>query len=290
MSARPDRLPDDLSLGPVRLQVADLSRSLEYYRGVLGFGLLDRTEAVARLGARGEAAPLGELHARRGAAPVPRRGRLGLYHFAILLPDRGALGRFVAHLARRGVRAGASDHLVSEALYLTDPDGLGIEVYADRPRSAWRWSGGELEMATEPLDLDAVIAAGAGEEWTGMPPGTRIGHLHLHVGAIDRAAAFYGDALGLEPTVRGYPGALFLAAGGYHHHLGVNTWAGEAAPPAEGDARLLEWTIVVPAPAAEAAVRRVTSAGYPAERADGGWLLTDPWGTRLRVGPGSGAA
>ena len=288
MSAPADRLPDDLTLGPVRLQVADLSRSLEYYRGVLGFRLLGRSEVGARLGAQGDDTTLVELHERGGAGPVPRRGRLGLYHFAILLPDRAALGRFAAHLTRLGARAGASDHLVSEALYLTDPDGLGIEVYADRPRSTWRWAGGELEMRTDPLDLDAVVAAAAGEDWTGMPPGTRIGHLHLHVGAIDRAAAFYGDALGLEPTVRGYPGALFLAAGGYHHHLGVNTWAGEASAPAEGDARLLEWTIVVPALAAEAAARRVASAGYPAAREGEGWLLTDPWGTRLRVRPGSG--
>ena len=139
-------------------------------------------------------------------------------------------------------------------------------------------------MATDPLDLDAVSAAGAGKPWTGMPAGTRMGHLHLHVGAIDRAAAFYGDALGLVPTVRGYPGALFLAAGGYHHHLGVNTWAAGAAAPGEGDARLLEWTIVTPdRDAARAAAERVSSAGHPANETPEGWLFTDPWGTQLRV-------
>jgi catechol 2,3-dioxygenase len=173
---------------------------------------------------------------------------------------------------------------VSEALYLPDPDGLGIEVYADRPRSSWRWREGELEMATDPLDLDAVMAAGAGEPWTGMPRGTRIGHLHLHVGAIDRAASFYADALGLAPTVRSYPGALFLSAGSYHHHLGVNTWAGDAAAPAPGDARLLEWTIVTSERgAAAAAAERVARAGHPVAQSDEGWLLTDPWGTQVRV-------
>ncbi|HYC33086.1 MAG TPA: VOC family protein [Gemmatimonadales bacterium] len=278
------RLPDDITLGPVRLQVASLARSLAYYQDVLGLRPLSRTATSATLGAQGGEEPLVEVVERSGAAPVPRRGRLGLYHFAILLPDRAALGRFVEHLARIGARAGASNHLVSEALYLTDPDGLGIEVYADRPRSEWRWSDGELQMSTEPLDLEAVAAAGAGEPWTGMPRGTRVGHLHLHVGAIDRAAGFYGEALGLTPTVRSYPGALFLSAGGYHHHLGVNTWAGEAAAPGPGDARLLEWTIVTPdRGAAAAAAERVARAGYAADESSGGWLLTDPWGTQLRL-------
>ena len=284
MPDAPTGLPDDITLGPVRLQVASLPRSLAYYQDVLGLRTLSRTAASASLGAHGGEEPLVELFERAGAAPVPKRGRLGLYHFAILLPDRAALGRFVAHLARIGARAGASNHLVSEALYLTDPDGLGIEVYADRPRSEWRWRDGELQMSTQPLDLDEVVAAGAGEPWSGMPPGTRVGHLHLHVGAIDGAGSFYGSALGLTPTVRSYPGALFLSAGGYHHHLGVNTWAGDAAPPGAGDARLLEWTIVTPDPSsAAAAAERVARAGHPAEESAEGWLLTDPWGTQLRL-------
>jgi catechol 2,3-dioxygenase len=284
MATHEHRLPDDVALGPVRLQVADLSRSLAYYREVVGLLLLEQTTGAALLGTHADRRPMVELRERPGAVPVPRRGRLGLYHFAILLPDRAALGRFVGHLAGRQVRAGASDHLVSEALYLTDFDGLGIEVYADRPRTEWRWEDGELRMSTEPLDLDALMAAGAGEPWTGMPAGTKMGHLHLHVGEIDRAGEFYADALGFAPTVRSYPGALFLSAGGYHHHLGLNTWAGPlAAEPTEGDARLLEWTIVAPGPAAAAAAQRVADAGYPAVESDGGWLLTDPWGTSLRL-------
>jgi catechol 2,3-dioxygenase len=217
------RLPDDIALGPVRLQVADLSRSLAYYGELLGFRMLERTPEAATLAAQGSDEALVRLVERPGATPVARRGRLGLYHFAILLPNRAALGRFVAHLAAAGTRAGASDHRVSEALYLTDPDGLGIEVYADRPRAEWEWRDGELVMGTDPLDLNSLVVAAGGERWTGMPPGTRMGHLHLHVGALGPAEEFYGQALGMETMVRRYPGALFLSAGGYHHHLGVNT-------------------------------------------------------------------
>ena len=192
------------------------------------------------------ARPLVELRERRGARPAGR-GRLGLFHFAILLPDRPALGRFVQHLADLGVHAGAGDHLVSEAFYLTDPDGLGIEVYADRPRESWRRNGRELLMATDPVDVAAVVAAGGDVTWTGMPEGTTMGHVHLHVGDLALASRFYSEALGLDRMVWSYPGALFLAAGGYHHHLGTNVWAGSGARAPEADqAQLLEWTLELP--------------------------------------------
>jgi catechol 2,3-dioxygenase len=279
------RLPEDARLGRVRLQVAELERSLAFYREVLGLRVLQRAGSHATLGAHGEDAPLVELHERGGAAPAPPRGRLGLYHFALLLPDRAALGRLVAHLGRIGARAGASDHRVSEAIYLQDPDGLGVEVYADRPRATWRYEGRELVMDTRPLHLAGLVAAAGGQPWTGMPAGTGVGHIHLHVGDIDGAAAFYHAGLGLDPMVWSYPGALFLAAGGYHHHLGVNTWVGPGAePPREGDARLLEWEMVLPRPEdAEAAARSVAEAGYEVRRAEDDWLLTDPWGTVLRL-------
>lgn len=279
------RLPEATRVGRVRLQVADLARSLAYYERVLGFRVLHRAAGEATLGAHGDDAPLVELHERAGAAPVPHRGRLGLYHFAILLPHRAALGRFVAHLAELGERAGAADHLVSEALYLHDPDGLGIEVYADRPRATWERQGRELVMDTRPLDVAGLAHSGGGESWAGMPAGTVIGHVHLHVGDLQEAAAFYHAALGLDVVVWSYQGALFLSAGGYHHHLGLNTWAGPgAARPQAGDARLLEWEIVVPRAAdAEAAARSLDAAGYGITRADGGWLATDPWGTTLRL-------
>ena len=283
-SGRAARLPDALRLGPVRLQVSDLGQSLDYYTMVLGLRPRETGAGSAALLAEGEPEPLVELVERRGVAPVRANSRLGLYHFAILLPDRAALGRFLAHLVKSGARLGASDHLVSEALYLRDPDGLGIEVYADRPRSSWRHSNGELAMATEPLDTAGVVAAGRGEPWTGMPAGTVMGHVHLHVGDIDAASRFYHGALGFDRTVWSYPGALFLSAGGYHHHLGVNTWAGRSSPASEGDARLLEWRIVLPGESdVRLAVERLVAAGHPVVQEDSGWLASDPWGTAFRL-------
>jgi catechol 2,3-dioxygenase len=278
------RLPAELKLGTVRLQVADLERSLEWYRRVLGVELLEHRDGVARLGARGDSRPLIELHERPGAVPIPRRGRLGLYHYAILLPDRPSLGRFVRHLAAIGERAGMSDHLVSEAIYLTDPDGLGIEVYADRPRSLWRHEGGQLVMATDPLDVDAVVRAAGAEPWSGLPAGTVIGHVHLFVGDLERAAGFYHAGLGLDKIVWSYPGALFLSAGGYHHHLGTNTWAAGARPADPGDARLLEWEILLPSGQdALAALTSLEATGAPVVTGTGEGTATDPWGTTVRV-------
>jgi catechol 2,3-dioxygenase len=278
------RLPAATRLGAVRLQVADLDRSLEWYARVLGLEVLDRTDGQLRLAPPGTNRTLVELHERRGATPVPRRGRLGLYHYALLLPDRESLGRFVRHLAELNERAGMSDHLVSEALYLSDPDGLGIEVYADRPRSTWRQQDRQLIMATDPLDVESVLAAGAGVPWDGMPAGTVLGHVHLYVDDLDRAARFYHAGLGLDRVVWSYPGALFLSAGGYHHHLGTNTWAAGAALAGENDARLLEWEIVLPeAEDVRAAGSSLEQAGASVESTGGTAAAADPWGTRLRL-------
>jgi catechol 2,3-dioxygenase len=279
-----NRLPAGMTLGRVVLQVADLERSLEYYGQVLGLRSLDRSGATATLGAHGAADVLVELREKAGAAPVPPRGQPGLYHFALLLPDRAALGRFASHLAHAGVAPGASDHLVSEALYLNDPDGHGIEVYADRPRHQWRHRQRQLLMATDPLDVHDVIAAAGGEPWAGMPPGTRMGHVHLHVGDLREAERFYHEGLGLDKVVWGYPGALFLSVGGYHHHLGVNTWAARATAAAADDARMLEWQVVVPEPDDVAAVaRNLEEHGYAAAGDGGDLLVRDPWGTALRI-------
>jgi catechol 2,3-dioxygenase len=269
----------------VRLQVGDLSRSLAHYETVLGFRGLGRRAGQAILAAHGDDRPLVELTERPGATPAPRGKRLGLFHFAILLPDRASLGRFLAHLGRLGVRAGTADHLVSEAVYLYDPDGLGIEVYADRPRASWRRRGEELAMDTLPLDVAAVIAEGNGESWTGMPAGTVIGHVHLHVGDLERAASFYQTGIGLNVTVRSYPGALFLSAGGYHHHLGLNTWTrpGATAPRLE-EAQLLEWEIVVPRRAdVDAAAGALQAAGHAVRATDGAARASDPWRTSLVI-------
>jgi len=280
------RLPESTYLGSVRLQVADLDRSLAFYQGVLGMRVIRRTADSAHLGPHGEDREIVHLHQLRSARAVPRRGLLGLYHFAILLPDRASLGRFVAHLTELGVYAGMSDHFVSEAIYLTDPDGLGIEVYADRPRDAWRYDERQLFMTTKTLDVDDLVRSAGGKRWDGMPAGTVLGHVHLYVGDIDKAEAFYHDALGFDKVVWSYPGALFMSAGGYHHHLGTNTWAKGAPPATNADARLLEWEIIVPTKKdADAAAKSVTAAGYDAKNENGEWLLTDPWGTSLRLVP-----
>jgi catechol 2,3-dioxygenase len=277
-------LPDASHVGAVRLQISDLERSLDFYQRVLGLRIVGRDGAVVALGPHGDDRPLVHLHERRGAQPVPKRGAFGLYHFAILLPERESLGRFLMHLAEVDAgRLGMADHIVSEALYLWDPDGLGIEVYADRPREMWQYPDREVIMATDPLDTESLVAAAGATRWAGMPFGTRMGHMHLHVGDLARADAFYHRGLGLEKMVWSYPSALFLAAGGYHHHLGLNTWS--PGPSARDDqARLMEWELVVPDwAAAEAAARSLRTNGYESDESTEHVSVSDPWGTRLRV-------
>jgi catechol 2,3-dioxygenase len=268
----------------VHLQVADLRRSIAYYDRVIGLRTISSTASTALLGAYEDPTPIVILHHREGATPVPARGRLGLYHFAILVPDRAALGRFIAHLAAIGAYAGMSDHLVSEAVYLTDPDGLGIEVYADRPRDSWRVTNRALEMATRTLDSADLVRASHGVQWQGMPPGTRIGHVHLFVSDLDEAAHFYHDGLGLDKVLLEFPGALFMSAGGYHHHLGTNTWAAGAPRAHSEDARLLEWSVILPTPAdVEATAHALELVGAKISREDGDVTASDPWGTIVRV-------
>jgi catechol 2,3-dioxygenase len=276
------RLPDATHVGRVYLQVSDLHQSIAYYERVLGLHVYDATTDTAALGPRGDHHPLVLLQTSNGVVPA-RRGAFGLYHFAILLPKRAALGRFASHLSAHGVRVDMADHLVSESLYLWDPDGLGIEVYADRPRTAWRQRNRELLIATEPLDIRSVIAAAGDRPWDGMPTGTTIGHMHLHVGRLDDAEAFYHAALGFDKTAWNYPGALFFAAGGYHHHLGTNVWS--AGPRAkENEARLVEWELVVPSDNdASAVANSLRASGYVAGSDGDGYSAADPWGTRLRV-------
>lgn len=279
------RLPDAVRLGEVHLRVADLDRSIDYYTTVLGMRVIGRDGARAVMGAHGDDRALLDLHERPGARPVPTRARLGLFHFAILLPDRASLGRFATHLSDLGLRAGAADHLVSESFYLQDPDNLGIEVYADKPRDTWRRNDRELMMATDPLDIASLVRGAAGTPWTGMPAGTVMGHVHLHVGDLARASAFYSEALGLDRMVWSYPGALFLAGGGYHHHLGTNVWAGPTATPASDDeAGLIEWIIDLPdAASVAAAASSVAGAGFSVTPDEADALTADPWGTRVRL-------
>ena len=278
------RLPQATHIGRVRLQVADLDRSIAYYETVIGFRVIAREGGVAQLGPQGADSVLLELHEKPGVRTVARRGHIGLYHFAILLPDRASLGRFVAHLAELGQYAGMSDHLVSEAVYLTDPDGLGIEVYADRARSTWKLAGDQLAMASDPLNVQDLIAAGGGKKWDGMPAGTVIGHVHLYVRDIDEASAFYHNGLGLDRIVWGYPGALFMSAGGYHHHLGTNTWAAGAPLATPDDARLIEWEVVVPgSDDVAAAAKSLQNSGIDVTFEGETATARDQWGIQLRL-------
>jgi len=224
-------LPADAHIGRVSLTVSNLERSLQFYREVLGFIETKRQDPVSYLAPPGGRVLI-ELHERKDAIAKPRRSA-GLFHFAILVPSRAALGRSLRRLTdQRWPISGAADHLVSEALCLDDPDGLGIEIYRDRPRDTWRVVDGEMAMATDPLDLQSIYEEpGAETPWNGLEAGTIMGHVHLHVPHLDSAEAFYCGRIGFEPIVRRYPGALFVSAGGYHHHLGLNTWSGVGAPP-----------------------------------------------------------
>ncbi len=240
------------AMGAVTLSVAALDRSVEHYTEVVGLEALERGEGAAALGTGSRV--LLRLVERPGAAAVP--GSPGLYHLALLVPARADLAAALAHFMRhRQWLAGAADHLVSEALYLVDPDGHGIEVYWDRPRAEWPRDGDGIRMATLPLDARGLLStAHGGAGWPGLPAETRMGHVHLRVSDLDGAAAFYHDALGFA-QMAAFPGALFLGAGGYHHHVGLNVWESRGAPPRpEGSLGLEDLQVVLPDAASLAAV------------------------------------
>lgn len=272
-------------VGPVVLQVADLGRSLAFYRDLVGLRALEVADGRVRLGADGDTRVLLELREKRGIRPVPRGGLLGLYHFALLLPDRPSLGRFLRHVRDTRTPAGAADHVFSEALYLTDPDGLQMEVYRDLPRDTWRTQDGELVSGSDPLDAAGLLEAADDARWTGVPSGSVIGHVHFFVGDLGPAEVFYHRGLGLERRIWSWPGALFMAAGGYHHHVGVNTWAAGAPVATDDDARLIEWTLEVPTDEdVEAVSRRLAGFGQRLEPAgDGAFVARDAWGIACRV-------
>jgi catechol 2,3-dioxygenase len=276
-------IPPDTHIGKVRLRVADIDDLTAFYERVIGLRAVERDGDVARLGPEG-GEPLIELVSAPGAPPAPSFST-GLFHLAILVPDRAELARSLPRAGGAGWRlTGASDHLVSEALYLQDPEGNGIEIYRDRPRDQWDRDGGELRMATLPLDLEGVLGElEPGEQpANGTPAGTTVGHVHLQVADIPAAEGFYNGALGLDVMVRSYPGALFLSAGGYHHHLGLNTWQSQGAPPPpEGALGLDRYELVLPSePERDAAADALGERGDPV-RLDEGVLATDPSGNRV---------
>jgi catechol 2,3-dioxygenase len=271
-------------MGPVRLTVADLAGVKGFYEKVIGLSELEPEDGIVRLGTDPGEPPLVELVGEPDAPPRPR-GTSGLFHLAILVPSRADLARALQRVAEGGGRlSGASDHLVSEALYLSDPEGNGIELYRDRPREEWPMQNGRIQMDTRPLDLDGVLSELRREDaGAAMPPGTRIGHVHLNVGDLTAAESFYSGALGFDVTVRGYPGALFLSAGGYHHHLGLNTWVGEGAPaPPEGTRGLRRFEVLVPGePALREVEERIGGKGIEVRSEAGGIVATDPSGNRI---------
>jgi catechol 2,3-dioxygenase len=289
-SAPAPSLPAATTLGPVRLTVADLATTHDFYARVLGLRPLHRDGDVATLGTAA-GTPLVELVERADAAPRPRRSS-GLFHLALLLPTRADLALALRRIAlARHPLQGASDHLVSEALYLADPEGNGIEVYRDRPRAEWGYEpDGQIRMATLPLDLDSLIAElprdlADDAPDPGVPDGATIGHVHLQVADLDAAEAFYNGVLGFDVVVRGYPGALFVSAGGYHHHLGLNTWASLGATANRPGVRGLDrYTVALPdAAAVETVAARLAANGTPAVERDGLLTATDPFGNELAL-------
>jgi catechol 2,3-dioxygenase len=271
-------------MGPVHLTVGDLGRSLAWYEDAIGLEALGRENREARLGADGR--ELLVLVEEPGAQPAPRT--TGLYHYALLLPARPDLARWLGHAARRRVAlTGASDHFVSEALYLRDPDQHGIEIYVDRPAEVWQGQVAE-RMTSLPLDLDGLmgeLADPSTESFTGLPAGTTMGHVHLKVADVPEAIRFYRDVLGFDLTAALGPQAAFFSAGGYHHHVGGNTWeSAGAGPPPPGSASLRHATIELPSSDdRDAALARLDAAGYEVEESPDGAVVRDPSGNALAL-------
>lgn len=271
---RPNLFTDELSLN-----VTDLHRSIAYYEQVIGFRVLEQQDRKAVLTADGKT-PLLTLEQPEGVQPKEGR-RTGMYHFALLLPSRAYLSAFLRHIAKNRVRLGAADHHVSEALYLSDPDGNEIEVYRDRPSSEWIWKGSEVHMVTDPLDAEGILAE-SDDEWKGLPEETIIGHMHLHVADLAAAEKFYCEGLGFSAVCH-YPGALFVSTGGYHHHIGLNIWNGVGAPPKSPNSAGMNWFTLVFADeeARKQALEKLERLGTTASPAGEDYEVTDPSGIRI---------
>jgi catechol 2,3-dioxygenase len=277
-------LPTATTLGPATLRVADEGRALAFYRDAIGLELIERRGGNIALGAGGK--PFLFLDVAPGTTPRPRHAT-GLYHVAILLPDRAALGQTIARLSSAGVELGAADHSVSEAIYLWDADNNGLEIYRDRPRAEWRWNDGLVTMGNAPLDFAGLLAEGARKPASAhVPAGSRIGHVHLQVGDIEQAEQFYCGILGFERTAE-WRGALFVSAGGYHHHLGLNVWESQNGPlPPKTAAGLEQFVIELPGKADVATLRaRIEIAGLPVKESGSAIIVRDPWQTAIRIAP-----
>ncbi|MBA3467800.1 MAG: VOC family protein [Gemmatimonadaceae bacterium] len=277
------RLPTDARIGRADLRVADLGRAIEFYRDLLGLELTAGRDGRTALAAEGGSELL-TLREVPGIQRRPARPRsTGLYHVALLVPTRRDLGRALLGLNAAGYPLrGLSDHTVSESIYLDDPDGNGLEIYADRPRSSWQWNNGKVHITTDPMDVEGVIAAaektGDDSQWGGLPSSTVVGHIHFTVANLDASVGFYRDVVGLDEVIR-MPTLSGVSAGGYHHHLNLNTWAGAGAPPdSDRVAGLDSWQLVVTdSVAREALARRLQP------YSNGSAAASDPDGTALHV-------
>lgn len=271
----------NIFVGQVNINVTNLNSSLEFYQKVIGFQILEQTDRKAVLTADGK---IGLLTIEQPVDVLPKeKGKTGLFHFALLLPTRADLSVFLRHLSETGLRFGASDHLVSEALYITDPDGNGIEVYIDRPAIEWTWSNGEVKMVSDPLDVESLLAV-SDMDWDGLPADTVMGHVHLHVADLQKAEEFYTKGLGFT-VVSHYPQAVFISTGDYHHHIALNTWQGVgASKPRENSVGINWYTLTFPN---EEAIAKVIEqlqhlgASYIVE--DGLFVIEDPSGNKIQL-------
>ncbi|MBP2242216.1 catechol 2,3-dioxygenase [Cytobacillus eiseniae] len=266
----------------VDIKVADLERAIAFYQQVIGFQILEKQERKAVLTADGKTPLLQIEQPEEVVSKQPRT--TGLYHFALLLPTRSDLAKIIEHFIKNGYPLqGASDHLVSEALYLADPDGNGIEIYTDRPAESWVWNNGEVHMTTERLDIESILAEGDGTPWSGLPAKTVMGHIHLHVADLHAAEQFYCQGLGFEVVTRYGGQALFISSGGYHHHIGLNTWNGLGAPaPVENSVGLASYTLIFPnEEAREMVIERLKRIEVPVSKKDHSYLAKDPSGNLI---------
>ncbi|NIK11387.1 VOC family protein [Alkalibacillus almallahensis] len=267
----------------VDLKVTDLQRAIAFYKQILGFQVLNQEASTAQLTANGETALL-TLHALDQPSEKSRR-TAGLYHYAILLPARSDLADFIKHISAQNVPIGASDHLVSESIYFSDPDGNGIEVYADRDPSEWNWQNGQVDMAVDPIDAGEILKHASDSGWQGLPANTTMGHIHLHVAELNQTKQFYTDGLGMEVVCRLGDQALFIADGHYHHHIGINVWNGVGAPPTADDSPgLKSYTIQLGSDEQKQTVlKQLDNINADMTEENGEAVATDPSGNRIRL-------
>lgn len=268
-------------VGQVSINVTNLESAITFYQNIIGFKVLEQTERKVVLTADGKT---GLLTLEQPVDVIAKEGRTsGLYHFALLLPTRADLSIFLRNLLQTGYKFGASDHIVSEALYITDPDGNGIEIYRDRPSSEWTWSNGEVSMASDPLNGESLLAE-SDSEWRGLPADTIMGHIHLHVSDLQKAEEFYMKGLGFT-IVSHYPQAIFIATGGYHHHIALNTWQGVGAPTPKKNSVGLNWyTLVFPSEEARGKViEQLREIGASVQVENDLFVTVDPSGNKIQL-------